>query len=214
MILILYIISQNLPFTWTQSYSTFDNAEYLNPGEYSIGFGIDNYCIYSRTHDTIAYDERRFDIWARTGLIKKLEFEMKYSYPTAGVLSIKYQLFEKIVVSAFKLGFGYMKGTRIGYITDYVYDLYGYFLLEKHLVKNIKFLYTPKFIYSMHFRDRQEHSDRPPRYISHFGHCFGLKIGRDIEFIPEINWLWGNNEGTKYIVNQFGLGINAKISIL
>uniref|UniRef100_A0A7C6EN82 Outer membrane protein beta-barrel domain-containing protein n=1 Tax=candidate division WOR-3 bacterium TaxID=2052148 RepID=A0A7C6EN82_UNCW3 len=212
MILIFYLISQNLPFTWSQSYSTFDKAECLNPKEYSIGFGIDNYCIYSSTNDTIAYDERRFDLWIKSGIVKKLEFGLKYSYPTAGLLSLKYQVIENPVFGAFKFGFGYMKGTRVNYITDYVYDFYGYFLIEKKLFREINFLYTPKIIYSMHYRDRQEHSDRPPRYIFHIGHCFGLKIGRDIEFIPEINWLWGNNEGVKYMVNQFGIGASAKIN--
>ncbi|MEO0185173.1 MAG: hypothetical protein ABIL20_05190, partial [candidate division WOR-3 bacterium] len=124
MIIVLFILTQNLPITWSQSYCTYDEAHSIVGGEYTLGFGIDNYCIYSGTHDTIAYDERRFDIWARTGLGKKFEFELKYSYPTAGVISIKYQLLDKIIASAFKVGFGYMKGTRIGYITDYVYDFY------------------------------------------------------------------------------------------
>lgn len=209
--LILFILTQNLPITWSQSYCTYDEAQNLNPGNYSIGFGINNYCIYSGTNDTIAYDERRFDIWVRVGLLRKSEFELKYSYPTAGLISIKYHFFENFISSALKFGFGYMKGTRINYITDYVYDFYGILLTEKHLINGIKFLYAPKIIYSMHYRDRQEHSDRPPRYISHIGHCFGFALGKDIIFMPEINWLWGNNEDTKYMVNQFGIGANLKI---
>ncbi len=211
MITIFFLITQNLPFTWSQSYSTFDNAECLKPGFFSLGFGIDNYCIYSGTNDTIAYDERRFDIWVKTGIIKRLEFELKYSYPTAGLISLKYGLLDKIISSALKFGFGYMKGTRVNYITDYVYDFYGYLLLKKDLAKVIEFLYTPKVIYSIHCRDRQEHSERPPRHIYHFGHCIGLGIGSKIKFIPEINWLWGNNEGINYMVNQFGIGANLKI---
>ncbi len=211
MIFLLLIIGQNLPITWSQSYCTYDEASVLNSGEYSIGFGVDNYCIYSGTNDTIAYDERRFDIWARTAILKNLEFELKYSYPTAGVISIKRQLFKKFISSAFKFGFGYMKGTRVSYITDYVYDFYGTLFLEKEFFPELRFLYAPKFIFSMHYRDRQEHSTRPPRYISHLGHCFGLSLGRKFIFLPEINWLWGNNKDTEYMVNQFGLGINIKI---
>ncbi|MEO0185045.1 MAG: hypothetical protein ABIL20_04535, partial [candidate division WOR-3 bacterium] len=154
---------------------------------------------------------RRFDIWAKTGLGKGFEFELKYSYPTAGVISIKYQFFEKIVASAFKFGFGYMKGTRIGYTTDYVYDFYGTLFVEKNLISGIKFLYAPKVIYSIHYRDRQEHSDRPPRNISHIGHCFSFALGQKIVFLPEINWLWGKNANTNYMVNQFGIGVNLEI---
>lgn len=211
MIFILLIIAQNLPITWTQSYCTYDEASVLNSGEYSIGFGVDNYCIYSGTNDTIAYDERRFDIWAKAGILKKLEIELKYSYPVAGIISIKRHLFKNSVSSAFKFGFGYMKGTRVNYITDYVYDFYGTLFLEKEFFSELKFVYAPKFIFSMHYRDRQEHTNRPPRYISHFGHCFGLCLGGKFIFIPEINWLWGNNDDTEYMVNQFGLGINLKV---
>jgi len=211
MIILLIILDQNLPIVWSQSYCTYDEACVLNPGKYSIGFGVDNYYIYSGTNDTIPYDERRFDIWTRAGIFKKLEFELKYSYPTAGVISIKYHLFDKFINSSFKFGFGYMKGTRINYITDYVYDFYGTLFLEKDIICGIKFLYAPKIIYSMHYHDRQEHSTRPPRYILHLGHCFGFYLGTKFVFMPEINWLWGNNNGIKYMVNQFGIGVNLKI---
>ncbi|MCX7994169.1 MAG: hypothetical protein N3A65_00110 [candidate division WOR-3 bacterium] len=211
MFLLLYLISQNLPFTWSQSYSTFDNPECLKPCEYSIGLGIDNYCIYSSTNDTIAYDERRFDIWVKAGIIKKIELQLIYSYPTAGLIALKYGWLNKRISCALKSGFGYMKGTRVGYITDYVYDFYGYLPVALELKKTIKLLYTPKFIYSMHYRDRQEHSDRPPRFIFHIGHCLGFSIGTKAEFIPEVNWMWGNNEGKKYMVNQFGIGINLRL---
>jgi hypothetical protein len=212
MVLILFIINQNLPITWSQSYSTYDCASVLKQKEYSIGFGIDNYCIYSGTNDTIAYDERRFDIWAKKGLGRKFEIGLKYSYPTAGLISIKKQFLDKALKCAFKFSFGYMKGTRVGYITDYVYDFYGYLFLERGLAKGMKFVYTPKFIYSMYYRDRQEHSDRKPRYITHIGHCLGLNLGEGFEFIPEINWLWGKNEETNYMVNQFGIGVNLIIN--
>lgn len=211
MIILLFIIEQNLPFTWSQSYSTYDEAQVLFSAKYSFGFGINNYCIYSGTNDTIAYDERRFDIWARTGFIQKIEFELKYSYPTASVISLKYHFFDNFVSSSFKFGFGYMKGTRVGYITDYVYDFYGTLLIVKNLHQNIKFIYSPKIIYSIHTRDRQEHTDRPPRYITHYGHCFSFRLGKGIVFYPEINWLWGNNENTNYMVNQFGIGVNLEI---
>ncbi|MGQ9664140.1 MAG: hypothetical protein ACUVQ3_10085 [bacterium] len=211
MIFILLIIGQNLPITWTQSYCTYDEASVLNGGEYSIGFGIDNYCIYSGTNDTIAYDERRFDIWARAPIMRNLEFELKYSYPTAGVISTKCHLLDKFIKTAFKFGFGYMKGTRVNYVTDYVYDFYGTLFLEKEIFPALKFLYAPKIIYSMHYRDRREHSTRSPRYISQLGHCIGLCLGKKLTFMPEINWLWGNNEGTEYMVNQFGLGVTLKI---
>ncbi len=212
LVMLLIILNQNLPIGWSQSYCTFDQARVLNPNFYSLGFGFDNYCIYSSTHDTIAYDERRFDIWARIGILKRAEFELKYSYPTAGVISIKYLLFESIVAVALKSGFGYMKGTRTGYITDYVYDFYGNIFIEKCITNKIKFVYTPKFIYSMHFRDRQEHTDRPPNFIPQFGHCISLAIGKNFVMLPEANWLWGKNKEVNYMVNQYGLGVNISIN--
>lgn len=210
--IILFIIAQNLPIGWAQSYCTYDNPEILGFGKYGLGFGIDNYCIYSGTSDTVAYDERRFDIWARLGILKKAELELKYSHPTAGLVSGKYKFFENFISSALKLGFGYMKGTRVGYITDYVYDFYCTILIDKRLNKAVKFIYAPKVIYSIHQRDRQEHSDRPPNFILQYGHCIGIALGEEIMFFPEANWLWGKNRETDYIVNQFGIGVNLKIN--
>jgi hypothetical protein len=35
----------------------------------------------------------------------------------------------------------------------------------------------------------------------------GFKVGERFAFMPEANWLFGNNEGVHFTVNQFGLGI-------
>ena len=203
------LFSQNLPISWSQSYCTFDIARVYKSGEYSIGFGIDNYCIYGL--DSLAYDERRFDIFAKLGLFKKSEIEIKYSYPTCGLIAIKYQFLNGYVNTAFKLGFGYMKGTKIGMITDYVFDFYPTLIFSKNFFKGVKVYYAPKIIYSIHVKDRQEHSDRAPRHIFQFGHSIGLSIGDKFSILPETNWLFGNNEGVKYTVQQFGLGVNLKI---
>ncbi len=64
----------------------------------------------------------------------------------------------------------------------------------------------------MHFRDRQEHTDRPPNFILQFGHCISLAIGKDFVILPEANWLWGKNKEVNYMVNQYGLGVNLSIN--
>jgi len=207
----LSLFGQALPVDWSQSYCTFDIGEVLKVNESAIGFAIDNYCIYCSHAETLSYDERRFDIWARIGVFKKYEIELKYSYPTAGLVSIKYQFLQGYLSGAFKSGFGYMKGTRQGYITDYVYDFYPTIIFTKGIAGNLKFFYAPKIIYSIHTRDRQEHTDRPPEYIFQYGHCLGLVFGKKFMFLPEVNWLWGNNMGTRYMVNQFGIGVNSRL---
>ncbi|UCC12442.1 MAG: hypothetical protein JSW02_02595 [candidate division WOR-3 bacterium] len=207
----LLIIAQTLPADWSQSYCTYDVPEVFEPGEYGIGFAIDNYTIYSGVADTVAYDTRRFDIYASYGLFKNVEVGVKYSYPTAGVLEAQYQFLHGKYASAIKLGFGYMKGTREGYITDYVYDVYPTLLLGLCAKKCIKLYWAPKIIYSLHMRDRQEDSDRQPVSVFQYGHGVGLKIGDRFAFMPEANWLFGVNEGVKYTVNQFGLGVMLEI---
>uniref|UniRef100_A0A7C4XUX3 Outer membrane protein beta-barrel domain-containing protein n=1 Tax=candidate division WOR-3 bacterium TaxID=2052148 RepID=A0A7C4XUX3_UNCW3 len=204
-------IFYGLPDSWSQSYCTYDLVQRLDVNEYAIGFGIDNFCLYSKTGDSIAYDERRFDIWAGLGILPKTEIEIKYSYPTAGLFSIKHVFLNKSMRGAIKPGFGYMKGTRSGFITDYVYDFYGTVILERTIFYKIRFLLAPKMVFSIHTRDRQEHSTRPPRYILQYGFGLGTALGERLIFQPETNWLWGNNQGINYIVNQFGIGVNIKI---
>jgi hypothetical protein len=209
--LVTMLVSQNLPDSWSPSYCTYDIGTVHATGKYSLGFGIDNYCIYNSDGDTIPYDERRFDIFATLGLWKNIEVELKYSFPTAAVIAIKYRFLHGIYDAAFKIGFGYMKGTRRGYITDYVYDFYPTLIVSKHLCANWLIYCAPKIIYSVYTRDRQEHSNRAPRHVLQYGVGVGLKIGRAFSVFPEINWLWGNNEGVHYIVNQFGVGVNLNI---
>lgn len=215
LILLLIIISlfaQNLPDVWSQSYCTYDIAEVHAPGEYSLGFAIDNFALYNGGADTAAYDTRRFDVFAKLGLFKNTEFEIKYSSPTCGLIAGKCHVDARVIDVAFKLGFGYMKGTRIGHITDYVYDFYPTLILSKQLSKTIKLYYAPKIIYSIHPRDRQEHSDREPRKIFQYGHGIGLSIGDGFILMPESNWLFADNMGVRYAVNQFGIGVNLKIN--
>lgn len=205
------IFSQNLPDVWSQSYCTYDIGEVYAPGEYSFGFSLNNYCIYTNDPDTVAYDERRFDIFAKLAVLKKTEIEIKYSYPTCGVISGKYQFWGNQINAAFKLGFGYMKGTRDSLITDYVFDFYPILIFSKRFNKNIGLYLVPKIIYSIHPRDRQEHSNREPRYIFQYGYGIGLFIGDRFVLMPEANWLFADNMGVKYTVCQFGIGVNLKI---
>lgn len=210
-----FLFSQNFPSSWSQSYCTYDIAEVHESSEYSLGFGIDNYCIYNRpgehANDTVAYDNREFDLFAKLGLFKRTEVEIKYSYPTSGLVAIKYQFLNKYIDGALKLGFGYMKGTRTGFITDYVFDFYPTLILSKNLYKEITFYIAPKIIFSIHTRDRQEQSDRKPIYIFQYGYGVGLSIGDKFSILPETNWLFGNNSGVLYTVHQFGVGVNLRI---
>jgi hypothetical protein len=214
-LIILFLVSysvvsaQNLPDSWSQSYCTYDIGETIEVGAYSLGFGVNNYCIYRL--DSLNYDERRFDLFAKIGILKNTEFEIKYSYPTSGLIAIKYQFLREITETAFKLGFSYMKGTRVNFITDYVYDFYPTLIVSKNLYKSIKFFIAPKIIYSIHTRDRQEHSEREPQHIFQYGFGLGFSIGKNFTLLPETNWLHGDNMGTEYIVNQFGLGVNLRI---
>jgi len=180
-------------------------------GEYSLGFAVDNYTIYTDTPDSASYDTRRFDIFARLGILRNAELEIKYSSPTCGVVSGKYQFIDNYINTAFKLGFGYMKGTRVGKITDYVFDFYPTLLLSKDFSKNIGFFFAPKIIYSLHMKDRQEHSEREPRHIFQYGYGVGFVLGDRFAVLFEGNWLFGNNMGVEYTVNQFGLGVNLMI---
>jgi len=211
-LMVVALVGQNLPTSWSQSYCTFDLAETHDVGHYSLGFGIDNYCIYSSQGDTTAYDERRFDIFAKLGIFKKTELEIKYSYPTAGVFAFKYRFFGGSFNAAFKLGLGYMKGTRTGYITDYVFDFYPTLIFSKKIFRKINVHIAPKVIYSIHPRDRQEHSVRNPTQIFHYGLGLGMAFGDRFMILPETNWLIGNVDETNYVVNQFGIGVNLLIN--
>lgn len=205
------LLGQQLPLEWSQSYSTYDIAGVHDPGAYSFGFAIDNYALYSSSSDSIAYDTRRFDIFARIGVFKNFEFEIKFSSPTSGVIAGKYKFWSGFLDAAFKIGFGYMKGTRIGFLTDYVFDFYPTLFFTRKISEKIKIYYAPRIIYSVHPRDRQEHSTREPRDIFQFGHGLGIAIGDDFMIMPEGNWLFGDNEGVKYTVNQFGLGVSLRL---
>jgi hypothetical protein len=101
-----------------------------------------------------------------------------------------------------------MKGTRVNFITDYVFDFYPALILSKMLFKDVQVYYAPKIIYSIHPRDRQEHSTREPRNIFQYGHGIGIAFGRNFMIMLEGNWLFGDNESIDYTVNQFGIGVN------
>lgn len=205
------LFGQHLPLEWSQAYSTFDIAETHEPGKYSLGFAINNYALYSSSSDSTAYDTRRFDIYAKLGVLRNIEIEVKFASPTSGVLAGKYKFWSGYLDLAVKLGFGYMKGTRVNFITDYVYDFYPTLLLSKKIFKNIRIYYAPKIIYSIHPRDRQEQSTREPRYVFQFGHGIGIAFGDRFIIMSEGNWLFGDNEGVDYTVNQFGLGVNLRV---
>ena len=206
------VSTQNLPVTWSQSYATYDVAVPISPGSYSLGLGIDNFCLYIHP-DSTSYDERRFDLWARLGLFRRAELEIKYSYPTAGLISFKYLCLThpRFGDAGIKLGAGYMKGTREGMITDYIYDLYPSLILSTRTFKNTVLYVAPKIVYSIHTRDVQEHTDRPAREIFQYGYGVGCAFGRVFVVMIESNWCWGNNEGIHYMVNQFGIGVASLI---
>jgi hypothetical protein len=206
-----FLPAQNLPITWSQSYGTFDQAWVSATGSYALGFSVNNYCLYATRSDSIAYDERRFDIIARVGLFRNAEFELKFSSPTCAILSMKYKFLDVGVAGAFKIGFGYMKGTRANYLTDYVYDFYPAFLITTRRFGPLRLNLAPKMIYSIHQRDRQEHTTRPVRHIVQYGFGAGLELGDEFAVRPETNWLWADNEGVAYIVNQFGIGVQLLI---
>ena len=209
----LLLFSQHLPLEWSQSYGTYDRPVVHQPGGYSLGFSINNYAFYEHEEDTdsTAYDTRRFDIFAQLGIVKNTELEFKFSYPTCGVVSVKYLIAKGEAGIAIKAGFGYMKGTRTGFITDYVLDFYPTLLLSYELNEHILLYGAPKIIYSIHIRDQEENSEREPRHIFQYGPGIGVAINNDFSVMIESNWLWGNNEGIRYVANQFGLGINLKI---
>jgi hypothetical protein len=204
--ILLFVLgsAQFLPDVWSQSYCTYDIADVMPGNGYSLGFSINNYCLWSHDPDSVSYDQRRFDIFANIALAEKVEFGIKYSYPTSGILEIKYQYLSTPVNGAFKLGLGYMKGTRIGLITDYIFDIYPAFIFDKPITSNIGFYVAPKVIYSIHLRDRQEHSTRPPDYLFQYGLGLGLYFGHGFMIMPEGNWLRGQRGGD-YTVNQFGI---------
>ncbi len=205
------LFAQNLPDVWSQSYCTYDVARVCEPGVYSFGFALDNFALYTNDPDTISYDTRRFDLFAKLGVLKRFEIEIKYSSPTAGVVAGKYQFLSGSVDAAVKMGFGYMKGTRTGFVTDYVFDFYPILMVSSKFYKEMGFYFAPKCIYSIHPRDTREHTQREPRQIFQYGYGIGLTIGNRFTFMPEANWLFGDNEGVKYTVNQFGIGVNLKI---
>ncbi|MGB7055427.1 MAG: hypothetical protein WBE28_08925 [bacterium] len=212
MLVVFSLLGQNLPVSWSQSYCTYDLAETHDIGQYSLGFGIDNYCIFSRVGDTTAFDERRFDIFAKLGVLKNAELEVKYSYPTAGVVAVKYRFYENFLHAALKFGIGYMKGTRTGYITDYVFDFYPTLIFSKNMYRKINIYFAPKLIYSIHPRDRQEHSLREPTHIFHYGFGLGMAFGDRFRILPEINWLYGSVNEADYIISQFGIGLDLLIN--
>lgn len=202
---------QNLPITWSQSYGSYDLARACRQGSYALGFGVNNFALYDPSDDSVAFDERRFDIWGKYGLGHQWEFELKYSHPTCLVLATKHELTALPFGSAVKLGFGYMKGTRANYLTDYVYDIYPGLILDHALAGPIRICVSPRAIFSIHQKDRQEHTQRPLRFIWQYGFGLGVRTEGDFAVALESNWFWANNEGVTYIVNQFGIGLNAVI---
>ncbi len=205
---------QNLPITWSQCYGTYDQSQALRSGSYALGFGINNFALYDPPYDlsdSVAYDERRFDIWGKYGLGRGWEFELKYASPTCLVMSAKRQLMTGPLGAAAKLGFGYMKGTRSNYLTDYVYDIYPGFILDRVITGSLRVYASPRALISIHQKDRQEHTTRPLRSITQYGFGLGLRLGSDFAVATESNWFWANNDGATYIVNQFGIGVNAAI---
>jgi len=202
---------QTLPITWSQCYGTYDQPQVCLSGSYALGFGVNNFAMYDPDNDSVAYDERRFDIWGKYGLGQGWEFELKYAYPTCLVMAAKREFLSFPLGAAAKLGFGYMKGTRSNYLTDYVYDIYPGFILDRVITGSLRVYASPRAIISIHQKDRQEHTTRPMRFITQYGFGLGLRLGGDFAVATESNWFWANNEDVTYIVNQFGIGINAII---
>lgn len=204
------LFSQFLQYDWTQSYSTHETARVLNKEEFAFGFGVNNYGLAERP-DSIAHDLLTFDILIRYGILNNFEFALKYSYPAAALVRLKYGILKQPVAIAAEFGIGQYKLTNQNYDTDYILDLYPGIILEKRVYKGISIFAAPKFIYSFFIADRFAPPPRIPwktERCYQYGYTWGIAWGNaKTIFNLEDNWYWSKYEKLTYRVHQIGFGI-------
>ena len=203
-------MGQFLHHDWTQSYSTHETARVLMKEEFAIGFGVNNYHLAANP-DSMAHDLLTFDITIRYGILNNLEFALKYTYPAAALVRLKYGLINEPVAIAASFGIGQYKMTRQGHITDYIIDLYPGIILEKQLYKGFSVFAAPKFIYSFFLADRFAYPPRIPwktERCYQYGYACGIAWGnKQTSLNLEYNSYWSTYEKAKYRIHQIGLGI-------
>jgi len=194
----------------TQSYSTHETARVLDKGEFAFGFGVNNYFL-AWSVDSVAYDLLTFDIMLRYGIVKNLEFALKYSYPAAALARVKYGLLKKPVGIAAVFGIGTYKMTNQAFRTDRVIDLYPGIIVEKHIYKGISAFAAPRLITSFHIpaqRVKSETADDKTHRCFQYGYVWGIAWGnKKTSFILENTWYWSRYKTVSYKIHQLGFGI-------
>lgn len=190
-----------LPTQFCPSYSLYETPQALALGGCGVGFATHNFCLYGR--DTVSYDRRDFDLFGRLGLGRGLELGLKHSSPGAGLLSLKYQLLGGYIPFAIQLGAGYMKATLANYWTYYVFDLYPRLLASWKGRPGLELYSALKFIHSLY----SEETGRETKKVFSYGGTIGVALGPDyFRLMPEVNRLYGSDQGKRFTVTQFGLG--------
>ena len=204
------LMGQLLHHDWTQSYSTHETARVLDKEEFALCFGVNNYGL-AAAPDSTAHSLLTFDILVRYGILNNLEFALKYSYPSAALVRLKYGLIEEPVAIAASFGIGQYKVTRQGHITDYIIDLYPGIILEKQLYKGISIFIGPKLIYSFFITDRFARAPRTPwktERCYQYGYACGIARGdKQTSINLEYNSYRSMYEKTRYRIHQVGIGV-------
>ena len=204
------VFSQFLHHDWTQSYSVHETARVLEKGEFGLSFGVNNYFL-AWSADSVAYDLLTFDIMIRYGMLSRIEFSLKYSYPAAALVGLKYGLVKKPVAIAAKFSLGCYTLTNQDYRTGRVIDFYPGIIFEKLVYKGVSVFAGPKLIYSWHIADRSSDlrgNSRKSGRCNQYGYSWGIAWGnKKTSFTVENNWLWSTYERVTYKIHQIGFGI-------
>ncbi len=213
MILVLVAQENQVIFDWgaVPSYSTYELAPTLKPGTYKIGFATNNFYIFGDLADTVSYDLRTVDLFARMGLTERIDFGIKYSSPRAGLVSVKYQFLTRPIASSFSLGFGYMKATRVvrpDNLTYYLFDVYPALQFTKRFGSNFGCYGSIKSIISRYVEE-----DKSDDWtVIHYGAGLGLLFGPErFHFMVEADYYKAQtNKHTTYIAGQSGIGVETQ----
>ena len=201
---------------WRQSISTHETARVIGKEEFALCFGVNNYYANWSKH-TRGADLLLYDIMIRYGILKNLEFGLKYSYSNSALIRLKYGLLKKPIQCSVSFGIGQYKLTNQDYRTDYIIDLYPGLIFESKIYKKLSFYIAPKLIYSLFIADRYADSETPPRKpwqtekCYQYGYCWGFALGSKTRFIFENTWHWVNYEGFKYKIHMHGFSITRLI---
>ena len=192
---------------WTSIpvYGNYAYARSLNFGKGEIGFATSNFCIWGEPTDTLSYDTRTVDLFGRVGIGKNFEIEWRYSFPKAGRLTIKKEIFDNFITITPVIGIGYMKcsmkedtsldtkkwaGEKFAR-TYYLFDTYTEIRIEKKFNSYISLLSGVKYIYSFYYEENK--IDQYETYV--IGGFLGLSIGTEhFSFIPEVNHYYGHTQ--------------------